>query len=101
MIGNCSPVVKFDSAQETGVIPALELGHAMMDNEGGGKAGAVIINVTPPLSSFHYHITSVSTISFRDLFMTLKFVSLSLGGYHTTNIPFTRNLGLSSTPSPG
>ncbi|KAJ8077140.1 hypothetical protein PM082_001568 [Marasmius tenuissimus] len=58
MVGNFSPVVKFDSVRETEVIPSLDLGNAIMDNQGGGKSGAIIINVTPPLSSFHYHINS-------------------------------------------
>ncbi|KAL0575596.1 hypothetical protein V5O48_006381 [Marasmius crinis-equi] len=57
-VGNCSPVASFEKIRETEGIPPLSLGDAMMDKPREEKAGAVIVNVTPPLSSFHYHLNS-------------------------------------------
>ncbi|EIW83356.1 hypothetical protein CONPUDRAFT_136405 [Coniophora puteana RWD-64-598 SS2] len=61
MIGNCSPVpftaVSASPAEEK-EIPALEIGEPVMDPEVGGRTvgQATIVNITPPLSSFHYGI---------------------------------------------
>ncbi|KAI3619807.1 betaine lipid [Moniliophthora roreri] len=58
-IGNCSPsAVALGGNRETENIPPLELSQSIMDNKGDKCTGAVVINVTPPLSSFHYHINS-------------------------------------------
>ncbi|KAK7035304.1 hypothetical protein VNI00_012071 [Paramarasmius palmivorus] len=57
-IGNCSPGSASGLMKGTENIPPLDLGEAMISNEGKEKPDAVVINVTPPLSSFHYHVNS-------------------------------------------
>ncbi|KAF5370776.1 hypothetical protein D9758_001842 [Tetrapyrgos nigripes] len=53
-VGNTSPS-SLTLIKETETVPPLDLGEAYLKEE-TNKPGEVIINVTPPLSSFHYHI---------------------------------------------
>lgn len=58
-IGNCSPAAPFGGVKEPAEpIPPLEIGSPAMDDE-PVRADAVI-NITPPLSSFHYQLGKVS-----------------------------------------
>lgn len=57
MVGNCSP--DFSSVQNTpsNEVTSLDLGQPAM-SLGTEKPGDTIIDVTPPLSAFHYHLSS-------------------------------------------
>ncbi|KAJ7594816.1 hypothetical protein C8J56DRAFT_927718 [Mycena floridula] len=62
MIGNCSPEGPFTIVKEAEVVPPLEIGESELDMTlqllAKRPGRGVAIDVTPPLSSFHYHITS-------------------------------------------
>ncbi|KAK7472614.1 hypothetical protein VKT23_000727 [Stygiomarasmius scandens] len=55
-VGNCSPANSLGVIKETETVPPLELGETYIHDDDNERAGEVVINVTPPLSSFHYHI---------------------------------------------
>ncbi|KAJ6499386.1 hypothetical protein C8R45DRAFT_114363 [Mycena sanguinolenta] len=51
MVGNCSPAPSKAIKEADDSIPSLQLGQPVSRNEGG-----VVIDITPPFSSFHYHL---------------------------------------------
>ncbi|GLB37140.1 putative protein of unknown function (DUF3419) [Lyophyllum shimeji] len=53
LIGNCSPTMSQQSAKET--VPPLEIGEPAMTVKAPTSDAPAIIDITPPLSSFHYH----------------------------------------------
>lgn len=85
MIGNCSPV-PFKTIKDAEGIPPLDIGESQL----GSSRTMVSIDITPPLSSFHYHVKSVGTYLF-----SLKVAEAfdSRGDSHTMSILCTRGLG--------
>jgi hypothetical protein len=59
MIGNCSPV-GLTATKESEIVPPLEIGEPAMDISQEYQPRSVIVNVTSPLSSFHYQVKNVS-----------------------------------------
>jgi betaine lipid synthase len=55
MIGNCSPKALTPTVKETELVPSLEIGAPAMDL----ADTATIIDITSPLSSFHYQTKKV------------------------------------------
>ncbi|KAJ3797189.1 hypothetical protein GGU11DRAFT_684206 [Lentinula aff. detonsa] len=56
-VGNCSPASSFNGAKEnvsTLNMSPLELGSSIIEQQ--AESNAVIVNITPPLSSFHYQV---------------------------------------------
>ncbi|KAH7886768.1 hypothetical protein F5I97DRAFT_1927075 [Phlebopus sp. FC_14] len=53
MIGNCSPS-SFVTIKESEIIPPLEIGKPAFEHE--APKSDTVINVSPPLSSFHYQL---------------------------------------------
>ncbi|KAF8587138.1 hypothetical protein K439DRAFT_1386281 [Ramaria rubella] len=56
MIGNCSPSAALIAVKNNDVVPPLEIGEPMKDLPAITQTPAAIIDVTPPLSSFHYQL---------------------------------------------
>ncbi|KAG8215856.1 hypothetical protein J3R82DRAFT_7811 [Butyriboletus roseoflavus] len=54
MIGNCSPA-SFSVIKDSKMIPLLDIGKSVVEVEVQVPAHSTI-NITPPLSSFHYHV---------------------------------------------
>jgi len=54
MIGNCSPA-SFNVIKDSKVIPLLDIGSSVVEVAPLVPAHSTI-NITPPLSSFHYHV---------------------------------------------
>lgn len=59
MIGNCSPA-SCSTIKDSKMIPLLDIGKPVMEVEPPVPSHSTI-NVTPPLSSFHYHVGNVSS----------------------------------------
>ncbi|KAF9263436.1 hypothetical protein L218DRAFT_973210 [Marasmius fiardii PR-910] len=58
-IGNRTSESPFGSTWEREDIPPLDIEEAIMHNQAGAKSGAaVVVDITPPFSSFHYHLNS-------------------------------------------
>ncbi|KAJ3925991.1 MAG: hypothetical protein NXY57DRAFT_1030425 [Lentinula lateritia] len=55
-IGNCSPASSMNVTKEidSTSVPPLELGFPITEQQ--SESNAVIVNITPPLSSFHYQV---------------------------------------------
>ncbi|KAF8210145.1 hypothetical protein K438DRAFT_1903773 [Mycena galopus ATCC 62051] len=51
MIGNCSPAPSKAIMDVEDLVPPFQLGQPVLPNEGG-----VVIDITPPFSTFHYHL---------------------------------------------
>ena len=60
MIGNCSPA-SFGVVKDSKVIPMLDMGKSAVEVELRVPAHSTI-NITPPLSSFHYHVGNVGSL---------------------------------------
>jgi betaine lipid synthase len=58
MVGNCSP--SFSTIKESEIIPSLEIGKPVL--EPLVTQADAVINVKPPLSSFHYQLGKVCII---------------------------------------
>jgi betaine lipid synthase len=48
------------AVKETEMVPLLEIGEPVMGLWGGAPSGAAVIDITSPLSSFHYQVKNVS-----------------------------------------
>jgi betaine lipid synthase len=57
MLGNCSPA-SFTTIKDSETIPPLEIGEPALNTQ--VSHADALITVTPPLSSFHYHLGKVS-----------------------------------------
>ena len=106
-IGNMTPrsFKAMKAAEETATVPELTIGEPALDfGQDVTQEQGVIIDVSPPLSSFHYQVKNVSETLIRDSInqgsSTLYGLS-SRGGCLTTNKPSIRNSGLLSMPLPG
>ena len=97
MIGNCSPA-SFGVIKDSKVIPLLDIGKSVVEVEPLVPAHSTI-SITPPLSSFHYHVGNVGSLS--SCVSTLKESSFSPGDCRIMNNPCTRSLGRSFTRSHG
>ncbi|KAG2064754.1 hypothetical protein BDR04DRAFT_1234922 [Suillus decipiens] len=53
MLGNCSPA-SFTTIKDSETIPPLEIGEPVLKTQ--ASHADALITVTPPLSSFHYHL---------------------------------------------
>lgn len=77
------------------MIPLLDIGKPIMEVE--APAAHSTINITPPLSSFHYHVGNVGSL-LSSLVTALNTKALfSLGDCHIMNNPSTRSSGRSFT----
>jgi betaine lipid synthase len=54
MIGNCSPTALRPSKGTEDLVPSLQIGEPILRFQ-----QATVVDITPPFSSFHYHINSV------------------------------------------
>jgi len=80
MIGNCSPI-PLKEFKETEAVPHLDIGEPQISTV---VKPANVINITPPLSSFHYQVKKVSV--FRSLSPLHNHSCLSShGDFLTTN----------------
>ena len=70
IIGNCSPQPLI-AVKETEHVPPLEIGEPVMELSSDALRGAAIIDITSPLSSFHYQVKNVSLIR---LFYALRVI---------------------------
>lgn len=57
MLGNSSPA-SFTTIKDSETIPPLEIGEPVLNSQ--ASHADALITVTPPLSSFHYHLGKVS-----------------------------------------
>lgn len=58
-MGNCYPNSSFKVVKDTEIsLPPLELGSPIIDRR-EEKQADVVINITPPFSSFHYQVNKV------------------------------------------
>lgn len=66
LIGNCSPILpSHDSfTKMTETVPPLEIGPPIVENKTSDEASPTVIDITPPLSSFHYQVGKVRGCSF-------------------------------------
>ena len=97
MIGNCSPA-SLSVIKDSKTIPLLDIGKPVVEVE--LVPAHSTISITPPLSSFHYHIGNVGCFSSL-LHLELNGTLFSPGGYPTMNSLYTRSLGRSFTRLPG
>lgn len=58
MIGNGSPL-GLAAAKETEMVPPLEIGEPALELVKRGPPGSAIVDITAPLSSFHYQVKKV------------------------------------------
>lgn len=58
MIGNCSPA-SLSVIKDSKAIPLLDIGKPVVEVEQPVLPAHSTINITPPLSSFHYHVGNV------------------------------------------
>lgn len=61
-IGNCSPV-PFKIAKEAESVPPLDIGDPFADVSSHKIKAENVINITAPLSSFHYQVKNVSSLT--------------------------------------
>lgn len=61
MIGNCSPSTFVTLKETDNVVPPLEIGEPVipLNKEQTSSNHDMVIDVTPPLSSFHYQLKKV------------------------------------------
>jgi betaine lipid synthase len=59
MIGNCSPPTALRALKENGVVPPLEISQSVICLDEEIPAAAMVVDVKPPLSSFHYQVEKV------------------------------------------
>lgn len=43
------------------MVPPLEIGEPAIDSPGSEQSKAAVVDITAPLSSFHYQVKNVST----------------------------------------
>lgn len=60
-IGNCSPG-SMTPVKDTEMVPPLEIGSPALDIAAPTTAAPIRIDITAPLSSFHYQVKNVSLI---------------------------------------
>jgi betaine lipid synthase len=84
MIGNCSPA-SFNVIKDSKVIPLLDICSSVVEVEPLVSAHSTI-NVTPPLSSFHYHVGNVGRLS-SSFVSALKKVLSAPGDCRIVNNP--------------
>lgn len=68
-VGNCSPAT-FTTVKETEIVPPLEIGEPVLAMSRGLNSDAplpvaTVIDITSPLSSFHYQVKNVRLIPLR------------------------------------
>ncbi|KAG6917420.1 hypothetical protein DXG01_002505 [Tephrocybe rancida] len=56
LIGNCSPTLLQQDAKVTDSVPPLEIGEPALGVQTTTDRAAVVVDITPPLSSFHYQV---------------------------------------------
>ena len=94
MIGNCSPA-SFGVVKDSKAIPLLDIGKSVVEVELLLPAHSTI-NITPPLSSFHYHVGNVGNLPSPFVFALIESF-FSPGDCRIMNNPCTRSLGRSFT----
>ena len=94
LIGNCSPASP-NVIKDAKVIPLLDIGKPALEVAPSVPAHATI-NITPPLSSFHYQVGNVGGVLSCVVALNGGLL-FSLGGCHTMNSPYTKSLGRSFT----
>lgn len=66
-IGNCSPTISQQDTKESDIVPALEIGQPVLDLETYHNT-PIVIEITAPLSSFHYQVQKVDPLPSRRRF---------------------------------
>jgi betaine lipid synthase len=59
LIGNCSPTISRQETKDTEFVPPLEIGEPVMDVQQLASNTQTVIDISPPLSSFHYQVNKV------------------------------------------
>ncbi|RDB16813.1 hypothetical protein Hypma_002666 [Hypsizygus marmoreus] len=95
LIGNCSPTPSMYDAKVTETVPPLEIGEPIMDVQVAVDSPPMVIDITPPLSSFHYQVnkpwrlpyyehpvhkefrTFIYSFTWEDPFEDMKYLDLS------------------------
>ncbi|KAG6821002.1 hypothetical protein H0H93_008631 [Arthromyces matolae] len=70
LLGNCSPLLLQD-AKPADFVPPLEIGEPVLAMKEQTVSASVVVDITPPLSSFHYHVNK------EDPFEDMKHLNLS------------------------
>jgi hypothetical protein len=99
MIGNCSPTLSRQETEESEFVPPLEIGEPVVGVKERAFSSQTVIDITPPLSSFHYQVNKVQRFS-RSYRMPLTHYR-SHGVSLIMSIRCTRNSGLSFILSHG
>ena len=63
LIGNCSPTLSRQENKDSEIVPPLEIGESVMDVQQLASRTQTVIDISPPLSSFHYQVNKVRCIS--------------------------------------
>lgn len=100
LIGNCSPVLLHDGGARDSV-PPLEIGEPAIDIEERNKSGSVVIEITPPLSTFHYQVSKVCVCCVLLVLLPTRPSISRPGVYPTMSNLFTRISGPISILSHG
>jgi hypothetical protein len=99
MIGNCSPTLPRQETEESEFVPPLEIGEPVVSVKERVFSSQTVIDITPPLSSFHYQVNKVQCFS--------RLYCMPLTHYHSHGVSLimsircTKNLGLLFIPSHG
>lgn len=99
LIGNCSPTLPRQETKDSEFVPHLEIGEPVVDVQELSFITQTVIDITPPLSSFHYQVNKVECV-YGSCCMLLT-PHRSYGVFLITSIRYTRNLEHSSIPSHG
>lgn len=94
-VGNCSPNSSFKVVKDTELsLPPLDLGSPIIDQREEKQAN-VVINITPPFSSFHYQVNKVCVSNHHpskpitESFYLLTTHIHSRGGFHIIQVRYT------------
>lgn len=63
LIGNCSPTLSRQDNKDSEIVPPLEIGEPVMDVQQLASGSQTVIDISPPLSSFHYQVNKVGCLS--------------------------------------
>lgn len=99
LIGNCSPTLSRQENKDLEVVPPLEIGELVVDVQQLACGSQTVIDISPPLSSFHYQVNKVGCL-FR-LGCILFTLQRSHGDSLITSTRYTKNSELSFILSHG
>jgi betaine lipid synthase len=63
LIGNCSPTLSRQENKDSEIVPHLEIGEPVLDVQQLASRTQTVIDISSPLSSFHYQVNKVRRLS--------------------------------------